>query len=105
MIEAPNELQTTLKIPDGHLETCKAQGMATAGNAAGNTVDLFDLKGANRSPEPLPAGFTARGIVALVFSVLSAFIGLAVITWYAPLSLLAKAKNVADRFPIQVRYQ
>lgn len=76
------ELQQTLKIQEGHYETCKAQGIAIAGNAAGNTVDLFDLKGENQSPAPLPSGFEARGIVALVFSVISAFIGLAVITWY-----------------------
>lgn len=82
MVEAANELQDTLKIPEGHLDTCKAQGIAVAGNAAGNTVNLFDLKGENRSPAPIPAGFTARGIVALVFSVISAFIGLAVISWY-----------------------
>ena len=83
MVEAPKELQQTLKIQEGHLDTCKSQGIAVAGNAAGNTVDLFDLKGENHSPKPLPSGFTARGIVALVFSVISAFIGLAVITWYA----------------------
>lgn len=76
------ELQKTLTIPEGHLDTCRSQGIAVAGNAAGNTVNLLDLKGENRSPAPLPAGFTARGIVALVFSVISAFIGLAVITWY-----------------------
>lgn len=35
----------------------------------------------------IPFRFTARGIVALVFSCISAFIGLAAITWYgmAPL--------------------
>lgn len=52
-----------------------------AGNAAGNTEDFFDMKGANVSPEPLPAGFTARGVVALVFSILSAFLGIGVIAW------------------------
>ena len=81
-VEAPIDLQDTLTIPEGHLDTCKAQGIAVAGNAAGNMVDFFDLKGENLSPAPLPSGFTARGIVALVFSVISAFIGLAVITWY-----------------------
>ena len=83
MVEAPKELQQTLKIQEGHLDTCKSQCIADAGNAAGNPVDLFDLKGENHSPKPLPSGFTARGIVALVFSVISAFIGLALITWYA----------------------
>jgi iron transport multicopper oxidase len=81
MIEAPDELQKSLKIPDDHMEACNSQSIPTAGNAAGNTVDLFNLEGANVSPDPFPAGFTPRGIVALVFSVLSAFIGLAVISW------------------------
>ena len=82
MIEAPLSLQETLQIPQNHLDTCTKQNIPIAGNAAGNTKDLFDLKGARVSPAPLPAGFTARGIVALVFSCLSAFLGVAVIAWY-----------------------
>ena len=82
MVEAPSELQGSLEIPDDHLQACRSQNIATAGNAAGNTVDLLNLEGENRSPDPLPAGFEARGIVALVFSILSAFIGMAVISWY-----------------------
>ena len=81
MIEAPLELQKTLSIPDNHYQVCKDSGTPTQGNAAGNTVDLFDLKGENKSVAPLPAGFTAKGIVALVFSILSAFLGMAVIAW------------------------
>ncbi|KAF2673663.1 multicopper oxidase [Microthyrium microscopicum] len=86
-IEAPLEVQKSLKIPDDHLAVCKAEGVPTAGNAAGNTVNHFDLTGENKSPAPLPAGFTARGIVALVFSCIAAFLGCAVIAWYgyAPL--------------------
>jgi len=81
MIEAPTSLQETLTIPPDHLAACAVQDVPIAGNAAGNTKDLFDLKGANKSPPPLPAGFTARGIVAMVFSCLSAFLGVAVIAW------------------------
>ena len=81
MIEAPEELQKSLIIPEDHLEVCKAQGIPTAGNAAGNTKDLFNLKGANVSPRPLPSGFEARGIVALVFSCIAAFLGMVVISW------------------------
>ena len=61
---------------------CQAQAIPTAGNAAGNTVDLFDVTGEDAPPPPLPAGFKAKGIVALVFSSVSAFAGMAVITWY-----------------------
>jgi len=81
MIEAPEELQKSLVIPQDHFQVCHEQGLPTSGNAAGNTKDLLDLTGANLSPAPLPAGFTARGIVALVFSCLSAFLGIAVIAW------------------------
>ena len=82
MVEAPTELQKSgLTIPQGHLDVCQQQGIATTGNAAGNSKDLFDLKGVNVSPKPLPSGFEARGIVALVFSCVAAFVGMAVISW------------------------
>ena len=60
---------------------CKAGGVPTAGNAAANTEDLFDLSGQNREVTPLPDGFTAKGIVALVFSCVSAALGLISIGW------------------------
>jgi iron transport multicopper oxidase len=81
MIEAPLEIQKSLTIPQNHIDACKAGNVPSKGNAAGNTVDLLDLTGANVPPSPLPAGFTARGIVALVFSCISALIGVAVIAW------------------------
>lgn len=81
MVEAPTELQNSLKIPQDHLDACTAQNIPIAGNAAGNTVDLEDLMGEPEPPGPIPAGFTAKGIVALVFSVVAAFLGMAVISW------------------------
>jgi iron transport multicopper oxidase len=81
-VEAPLDLQASLTIPDDQYAICQAAGVPTAGNAAGNVHDPLDLTGANAPPPPLPAGFTARGIVALVFSCVSAFLGLAVISWY-----------------------
>jgi len=81
LIEAPTELQKTLSIPEDHWAACRASNTSTQGNAAGNTVDLLDLTGAVVSPDPLPSGFTARGIVALVFSCISAFLGLGIISW------------------------
>lgn len=89
MIEAPLELQQTLKVPQNHYDICNLDGVKTEGNAAGNTVDVFDLSKQNKSVAPLPAGFTAKGIVALVFSCAAAFLGIAVISWSvfpAPLS-------------------
>jgi iron transport multicopper oxidase len=82
VIENPLALQKTLKIPDDQMKACKDLGIPTAGNAAGNVNNPFDLSGANVPPKPLPSGFTPRGIVALVFSVVAAFIGLGVISWY-----------------------
>ncbi|KAF4306098.1 iron transport multicopper oxidase fet3 [Botryosphaeria dothidea] len=82
MIEAPLELQRTLQISDNHYQVCNAGNTLTSGNAAGNTVDFYDLSGENKSKAPLPAGFTARGIVALVFSCTAGFVGMGAIAWY-----------------------
>ncbi|KAK7517597.1 iron transport multicopper oxidase FET3 precursor [Phyllosticta citriasiana] len=93
MIEAPLRLQSLLDggkaIPQDHYAACAANDppVPTAGNAAGNTVDLLDLTGQNTSPAPLPSGFQTKGWVALAFSVLSALLGMAAVIWYglAPL--------------------
>ncbi|EON96306.1 putative iron transport multicopper oxidase fet3 protein [Phaeoacremonium minimum UCRPA7] len=82
MVEAPLELQKTLEIPQGHYDACAAANVPTAGNAAGNTVDLLDPKGEPHPPGRIPGGFTARGIVALVFSCISGILGTAVVAWY-----------------------
>jgi iron transport multicopper oxidase len=82
LIEAPLSLQTSLQIPANHYEVCAADDYPTQGNAAGNTQDFLDLSGENESVKPLPAGFTAKGIVAMVFSCVAAFLGMAVIAWY-----------------------
>ena len=121
MVEAPLELQKGLTIPEDHYQACRDGDMPYAGNAAANTEDFLDLGRANVSPPYLPDGyvrktahktlnqsnnkrrltfncrFTARGIVALVFSIVSAFLGMAVVGWYGsrPItgSLVASAKK------------
>ncbi|EME47220.1 hypothetical protein DOTSEDRAFT_69238 [Dothistroma septosporum NZE10] len=95
MIEAPFEIQKTISVPQQHYDVCAAAATPTAGNAAGNTVDALDLGGQNLSIAPLPSGFTAKGIVALVFSCIAAFLGMAVIAWYgaAPLSAAELAQT------------
>ncbi|KAF2423751.1 FET Ferroxidase [Tothia fuscella] len=97
MIENPLDLQKSLTIPEDHYKACKEANIPTIGNAAGNTKDLLDLSGANVSPKPIPAGFTTRGIVALVFSILAAFIGLAVISWYGAAPLGASTQVAAEK--------
>lgn len=85
MVEAPLDLQRDLVIPSDHYEACAAASpspIPTAGNAAANTQDLLDLTGQPSPPGTLPPGFTARGIVALVFSCVSGILGTAVVAWY-----------------------
>lgn len=57
MIEAPQEMQKTLTVPDDHIQQCKDAGLPTEGNAAGNKGDYLNLAGENRSPNRLPAGY------------------------------------------------
>ncbi|KAI1002996.1 Iron transport multicopper oxidase [Podosphaera aphanis] len=92
LIEAPLDVQRTLEIPQNHIDACKTQNIPIAGNAAANTIDLLNLKGANMAPGRLPEGFTARGIAALTFSCISALLGLAVIIWYG----LADSESRSD---------
>jgi iron transport multicopper oxidase len=82
LIEDPFSLQKNLRISDDQIENCKKLNIATQGNVVGNTANPFDLTGQDVPPKDIPAGFMARGIVALVFSCVAAFLGLAVISWY-----------------------
>ncbi|OMP82929.1 Iron transport multicopper oxidase FET3 [Diplodia seriata] len=95
MISAPLDLQSSLSnnIPADHWRACSAAGTPTAGNAAGNTVDYLDLSGENKSPGPIHSGFTARGIVALVFSCISAVLGMAAIAWYGMAPLMSPSER------------
>ena len=90
-IEDPLALQKQLagKLPPSHTEACKVADIPMEGNAAGNVKDYLDLSGENKPPGKIPAGFTARGIVALVFSIVAAFVGCAVISWYGTLPIKA----------------
>ncbi|KAK9430746.1 Cupredoxin [Lipomyces doorenjongii] len=96
LVEAPLEIQSRQVIPEDHYAACKAGGYAYEGNAAGNTVNLLDLTGEKLQPKPLPAGFTARGIVAMVFSCISAFVGMGFITWYGLSDLKTTELEVAE---------
>ena len=81
-VEAPMQLQESLTIPQNHYDVCDAAGIKFEGNAAGNTENYLDLTGQNKQVGWLPAGFTTKGIVALVFSCVSAFLGMAFISYY-----------------------
>ncbi|TQN65365.1 Iron transport multicopper oxidase fetC [Colletotrichum shisoi] len=96
IVEAPEALQGRAAIPEGHLEACRAARVPTEGNAAGNTRDPLDLRGENRPPAPLPDGFTPKGYVAMFFSCVAAFLGLAVISWYGAMDS-DKEASIEDR--------
>ncbi|KAF9433580.1 hypothetical protein BGZ76_009255 [Entomortierella beljakovae] len=81
MVEAPDVMQQILKMDPANYEQCKALGLPFQGNAAGN--EGLDLTGATLGANALPGGFTGKGIVALVFTILSAIAGLLVVVWYA----------------------
>lgn len=97
MIEAPQQMQERMTIPDGAYDTCKAAGIAYEGNAAANTEDFLDLTGQNKQVAWLPAGFTAKGIVALVFSCVSAFMGLAFISLYGATGIQSKKRETENQ--------
>jgi len=97
MVEAPLDVQKSLVIPEDHWAACSADSVPVAGNAAGDTSDVFDLSGQNEAVPPLPAGFTARGIVALIFSCISAFLGLAAISYYGLADIGASELASAQR--------
>ncbi|CAH6719736.1 iron transport multicopper oxidase Fet3p [[Candida] jaroonii] len=94
LIEAPDVLiaDPEQQITQNHIDVCKAAGVPYEGNAAANTKDFLDLSGENTQHKPLPSGFTARGIVALVFSCIAAVLGLIAITIYG----LADIKNIEE---------
>jgi iron transport multicopper oxidase len=75
--------------------------MAYEGNAAANTNNLLDLAGQNAQEDWLPAGFTARGIVALVFSCISAFLGMGSIVWYGLSDLSLTERKMLERSGIE----
>lgn len=98
-VEAPVQMRQiyTNRIPEDHLEACAAAQVPIKGNAAGNTENFLDLTGQNLQQKDLPGGFTARGIVALVFSCICAFVGMGFLIWYGlsdtPESLAYEAEH------------
>ncbi|KAK9453135.1 Cupredoxin [Dipodascopsis uninucleata] len=95
LVEAPALIQANQVVPDDHYAACKAGGYDYEGNAAGNTANLFDLTGEPVQPKDLPTGFTAKGIVALVFSCVSAFLGMFFIGYYGSTELKYTEKELA----------
>ncbi|CAI7619413.1 unnamed protein product [Penicillium manginii] len=95
LVEAPEQLQEQEKVSSQAYDNCLAAGVPYEGNAAANTEDWLDLSGQNRQVDWLPAGFTTKGIVAMVFSCVSAFLGMAFISFYGASGIEAKKKETA----------
>lgn len=98
----PIEMQTRLSIPENHYDNCRWDNAPYEGNAAGNTGSkVYDLTGQPTQHPWLPAGFTPRGIVALVFSCVAAFVGMGVIAWYGAAPLSEGELNSAKGFIVR----
>ncbi|ETN46362.1 uncharacterized protein HMPREF1541_00546 [Cyphellophora europaea CBS 101466] len=103
-VEAPEQFRANVSaantIPQDHFDACNANSpaMPYVGNAAGRGAvsteqvvlglrdvsedEWLNLEGENKQGAPLPSGFTARGIVALVFSCIAGVLGCCVVAWY-----------------------
>lgn len=102
LIEAPKQIQEQMSLTDNEISVCEAAKMDYKGNAAGNMEDLFDLTGENKQVVCLPAGFTAKVIVAMVFSCVSAFLGMAFITVYGPSGIQStKTQNIQQSAEVE----
>ncbi|KAL5394599.1 hypothetical protein PMIN06_000544 [Paraphaeosphaeria minitans] len=97
-IEAPLELQKSTIIPPDHYDLCARNKppVPTLGNAAGNVDNLLDLNGEPAPPPPLPAGFTTKGVVALVISILSGLMMVGMIARYGMLKCQAMEAGEGD---------
>ncbi|KAJ3080935.1 hypothetical protein HDU99_007013 [Rhizoclosmatium hyalinum] len=79
LIEAPSLIGGTI---DKDMEKiCKAQGIPTTGNAAGNKG--LDMSGYMMGLSTLPTTITATGWGAMVACAISSFIGVATVIWFA----------------------
>ena len=84
-VEAPQQLQQRVKFPEDMLKQCQMQNIPVTGNAANHTDSnggWLDLSGEPHAPPPIPAGFTAKGYVAMTGCVIAAIVGLITIVWY-----------------------
>lgn len=95
LVEAPEliQLNDTQQLTQNHKDICKNVGVSAEGNAAANTVNYLDITGQNVQVKNLPSGFTARGIVALVFSTITAILGLITIGYYG----MSDIKDIEER--------
>lgn len=102
LVEAPTELAQAQTITENHRSICEAAGINPTGNAAANSDDWLDIRGENTQHKALPAGFTAKGIVALVFSCIAGVLGCIVIGIYGMAEMKDIEKRVVEDLNIDV---
>lgn len=107
LIEAPESLRSDpeQQLTENHKDICKKAGIPIEGNAAANSKDFLDLTSENVQHPPLPDGFTARGIVALVFSCIAAILGLIVIGIYGMADIKDVEHKVAEELDVEIDEQ
>ncbi|KAF6010029.1 hypothetical protein HII13_000808 [Brettanomyces bruxellensis] len=94
LIEDPEQIQKDQSVSENWKDICNANGVPYDGNAAANTNNFLDLTNQNVQVKNLPAGFTARGIVALVFSCIAGILGCAAICYYGMAQIPDMEKKV-----------
>lgn len=85
IVEAPQQMQETIKFPEVMAQQCQRQNIPIVGNAANHTESnggLLDLTGEPSAPPPLPGGFTAKGYGAMAGCCIAAVMGMITIIWY-----------------------
>ncbi|RCK57686.1 Iron transport multicopper oxidase FET3 [Candida viswanathii] len=98
----PETIQKNEHLLDYHKEICEKVGVPWEGNAAANSDNFLDLTGENVQRKRLPSGFTAKGIVALVFSCISAILGLATISYYGMTDITNVEQKVARDLDLRI---
>ena len=91
IVEAPLTAQTRNAIPPSVAEQCEAQGLPSAGNAAGH-ASVSDLSGLPAGPWPQKDGWHAKGIWAMTGCVLTAVLGMGTVWWYTMGGAISEAE-------------
>lgn len=74
LVEAPQQVLKTVKVPEAHYEMCRLGNTPYIGNAAANVSDSLDLRGKNSQAPYMPEGFTTLTVLAaLLFMCLAIF--------------------------------
>ncbi|KAI9351248.1 Cupredoxin [Obelidium mucronatum] len=79
LFEAPSKIGGS--IDPAMAAMCKAQGIPSSGNAAGNKG--LDMTGYMVGPSTLPTTITATGWGAMAACAISSFVGVATVIWFA----------------------